>query len=140
MEQAAEKSAISTRHRRHVLTWYIILVLIWSTGGMLIWTGALKEVASHIGRTWGIILFGHFGFLTWPAHEATLCLAGRGLGANALSQISISSFVAFVVWSCILWTPLLMLRWRKTPVWLGVAAQILLALLTFAMFWSFGNA
>lgn len=140
IRQVIKTSSDSFHRRRYVFTCYIVLVLIWSAGGMLIWTGDLKETFSNLGRTWGIVLLGHFGFLTWPAHQASLCLAGKGWGANMLSPISFSTLAAFVLWCGILWAPLLMLRRRKTPVWFCAATQILLALLTFALFWRFGNA
>lgn len=139
MVKATEKSPVSTRRRKGVLVWYILFVLIWSAGGMLVWTGTLKPLFSHIGSKWGIVIFGPFGFLTWPAHEASLCFSGKGLGSNALSSVSISSFASFVVWSCILWMPLFLLHRRSTPLWFGVMAQILLILLTLGLFWFYGR-
>jgi hypothetical protein len=70
----------------------------------------------------------------------SLFLAGKGWGANALCPVSLSSMAAFIIWCSILWTPLLMLKRKKTPVWFGVASQIILALLTFALFWKYGNS
>ena len=126
-------------YRRHIFTCYVGLVLIWTFGGILVWSGFLKEWLSETVPERMRPVFVHFAFLTWPAHEASLYLTGKGLGSNALSQLSVLSVSAFFVWSSILWAPLLTLRWRKIPAWAGIVALVLLPLLTFALFWKFGN-
>jgi hypothetical protein len=128
----------SPPHRRYMLKCYIVLVLIWTVGGMLVWSGDVKPwfLASPV---WMKLVFVNFDFLTWPAHEATLYFTGKGLGSNALLELSVSSLSAFFIWSCILWGPVLSLRWRKIPAWFGAIALVLLVLLTFALFWKYGN-
>ena len=102
-------------------------------------TGLLKPLLS---RSYGqpvALALAPFGILTWPAHEAAMSMEGKGLGADALCRLSLGSLAVFVLWSAILWAPLL-LRLRKTiPLQLSMAAQVLLLVLTFALFWKYGN-
>jgi hypothetical protein len=139
MDQVQDKQAASASHRRLVVTWYVLLVLIWTTGGMSVWTGALKSLlAQPYGQPVALAL-APFGILTWPAHEAALYLEGKGFGANALCHGSIGSLLAFVLWSGLLWAPLLLRLRRTIPLRLSMAAQVLLLVLTFALFWKYGN-
>ncbi len=139
MNQVKDRPAGLARYGRRVVTWYVILVLIWAAGGISIWTGVLKPLLSQPYGQPVALALAPFGILTWPAHEAALYLEGKGLGANALCQLSIGSLAVFVLWSAILWAPVL-LRLRKTiPLQLSMAAQVLLLVVTFALFWKYGN-
>ncbi|MDT8303842.1 MAG: hypothetical protein RQ760_20330 [Sedimentisphaerales bacterium] len=135
----SEIESTGAPYRRHILTCYIILMLIWTVGGLLVWCGVPKEWLSETMPEWMRPFFVHFAFLTWPAHEASLYLTGKGLGSNALLEFSVLSVSTFFVWSGILWGPVLMLRWRKIPVWAGIMALVLLLILTFGLFWRYGN-
>ncbi len=138
-DQVQDSRAAPARYGRRVVTWYIVLVLLWTAGGMAIWTGVLKPLLSQPYGQPVALALAPFGILTWPAHEAAMCMEGKGLGADALCQFSIDSLLAFILWSAILWAPLL-LRLRKTiPLQLSMAAQVLLLVLTFALFWKYGN-
>jgi len=137
-DQAQNKPPAPPSRRRRILRWYAALVLIWAAGGLSAWTGLLQAHPSGQPEIVGLAL-APFGILTWPAHEAALYMEGKGPGANALCQFSIGSLLTFVLWSAILWSPLL-LRLRTTiPLRLIGATQVLLLLLTFALFWKYGN-
>jgi len=121
------------------VTWYIVLVLIWTAGGMSVWTGALKSLlAQPYGQPVALAL-APFGILTWPAHEAAMYMEGKGLGADALCQLSLGSLLAFVLWSGLLWAPLLLRLARTIPLQFSMATQVLVLVLTFALFWKYGN-
>jgi len=139
MDQVKDKQAGPARHRRQVAMWYIVLVLVWTAGGMSIWTGILKTLLSRPYGQPVALALAPFGILTWPAHEAALHLEGKGIGANALCQPSISSLLAFVLWSGLLWAPLLLRLARTIPLRLSMATQVLVLVVTFALFWSYGN-
>jgi hypothetical protein len=115
------------------------LVLIWTIGGIAIWTGALKSLlAQPYGQPVALAL-APFGILSWPAHEAAMLMEGKGLGANAVCQFSLGALAAFVLWSAILWAPLLLRLRRAIPLQLSMMIQVLLLVLTFALFWKYGN-
>ena len=139
MDEVQDKRAAPARHHRQVAMWYVVLVLIWAAGGVLVWTGALKSLLSRPYGQPVALALAPFGILTWPAHEAALCLEGKGLGANALCQVSLGSLLAFVLWSGLLWAPLLLRLTRTIPLRLSMATQVLVLLLTFALFWKYGN-
>ncbi len=139
MDQVQDKQAAPPSHRRRVVTLYVALVLIWTAGGISIWTGVLKPLLSQPYGQPVALALAPFGILTWPAHEVALYLEGTGLGANALCQFSIASLLAFVLWSAILWAPLLLRLARTIPLQLSMTAQVLLLVLTFALFWKYGN-
>jgi len=126
-------------YRRYILTCYIILMLIWTVGGIIVWCGVLQDWFSETVPEWIRPAFVQFAFLTWPAHEASLYLTGKGMGSNALLELSVLSVSAFFIWSGILWGPVFTLRWRKIPIWFGTMVLALLVLLTFALFWKYGN-
>ncbi|MHC4540353.1 MAG: hypothetical protein ACYS74_11295, partial [Planctomycetota bacterium] len=46
-KHAKERQAVRARRCTHGAAWYIILVLIWTAGGMLVWTGALKPLLTR---------------------------------------------------------------------------------------------
>ena len=139
MDQAENKPAAPASHRRRVVTLYVALVLIWTAGGMSVWTGVLKTLLSRPYGQPVALALAPFGILTWPAHEATLCIEGKGLGANALCHVSLGSLLAFVLWSGLLWAPLLLRLARTIPLRLSMAAQVLVLVATFALFWKYGN-
>ncbi len=139
MEQVQEKPAAPAGHRRRVVTWYVALVLIWTAGGISIWTGVLRPLLSRPYGQPVALALAPFGILTWPAHEAALYLEGTGLGADALCRLSLGSLAAFILWSTILWAPLPLARRQKTPLWLFAVTQALMLVLTFALFWKYGN-
>ena len=138
MEPAQEIPSGPVRRSRRGVTWYVALVLIWTIGGFSAWTGLL---VTHPGGKPIVVTLAlaPFAILTWPAHEAALYMEGKGLGANALCSLSIVSLAAFLLWSAILWAPLL-LRLKKTiPLQLSMATEVLMLVLTFALFWKYGN-
>jgi len=139
MDQAQDSRAAFARYSRQVVTWYIVLVLIWTIGGMVIWTGVLKPLLSRPYGQPVALALAPFGILTWPAHEAAMCMEGKGLGANALCQLSPGSLLAFILWSGLLWAPLLLRLARTIPLRLSMATQVLVLVLTFALFWQYGN-
>jgi hypothetical protein len=139
MDQAQDSRAAFARYSRQVVTWYIVLVLIWTIGGMAIWTGVLKPLLSRPYGQPVALALAPFGILTWPAHEAAMCMEGKGLGANALCQLSPGSLLAFILWSGLLWAPLLLRLARTIPLRLSMATQVLVLILTFALFWRYGN-
>ena len=139
MDQAKDKLAGPARHRRQVVTWYVVLVLLWTAGGMSVWTGVLKTLLSRPYGQPVALALAPFGILTWPAHEAVLYMEGKGLGADALCQLSLGSLAAFILWSAILWAPLLLRLLRTIPLRLSMTAQVVLLVLTFALFWKYGN-
>ena len=138
-DQAQDSRAAFARYGRRVVTWYIVLVLIWTAGGMSVWTGALKPLLSQPYGQPVALTLAPFGILTWPAHEGALYLEGKGLGADALCQFSLGSLFVFVLWSGLLWAPLLLRLARTIPLRLSMAAQVIVLLLTFALFWKYGN-
>ncbi len=139
MDQVQDSRAAFARYGRRVVTWYIVLVLIWTAGGISIWTGVLKPLLSQPYGQPVALALAPFGILTWPAHEAAMCMEGKGLGADALCQLSPGSLAVFVLWSAILWAPLLLRLRRTIPLQLSMATQVLLLVLTFALFWRYGN-
>jgi len=93
-DQVQNSRAAFARYSRRVVTWYVVLVLLWTAGGMAIWTGVLKPLWSQpSGQLFGLV-FAPFGFLTWPAHEAAMVMEGKGFGTDALCQFSGSSLAA----------------------------------------------
>ena len=139
MDQVQDSRAAFARYRRQVVTWYIVLVLLWTAGGMAIWTGVLKPLLSQPYGQPVALALAPFGILTWPAHEAAMFMEGKGLGTDALCRLSLSSLAVFVLWSVILWAPLLLRLRRTIPLQLSMTAQVVLLVLTFALFWRFGN-
>lgn len=134
-----EQGKKMTTERKTALKAYLILVGIWTLGGFLVWTGSIKPLVNTLGSTLRLLIIGPFGFLTWPAHEMALFLSGHGLGANASAPVNIQSFIMSLIWSGILWAPLIGLRWRRIPIWLAIFSQIVVCLITFGLFWKFGN-
>ena len=122
-----------------VLIPYVILVGIWALGGFLLWTGSFKPVINTLGAPLRLLIIGPFGFLTWPAHEMALVLSGHGFGANANAPVNVQSFSMSLIWSSILWAPLISMHWRRIPIWLAVFFEIVVCAITFGLFWKFGN-
>jgi hypothetical protein len=134
-----EQGEKRTTERTTVLKAYLILVGIWALGGFLLWTGSIKPVVNALGSTWRLLIIGPFGFLTWPAHEMALVLSGHGPGTNANAPVNVQSFILSLIWSGILWAPLISLQWRRIPIWFVFFFQFAVCAITFGLFWKFGN-
>lgn len=134
MDTNAHRADCGTNHRARALWIYAIAVLLWTMVGTSMWAGLLKPLG-----VLGAALALPVGVTTWPAHEALLEMSGAGFGANALTQPTPAAFIVFLLWAGVLWSPLIVLYWRKLPCLVGVGLQAVLLIATFGLFWRFGN-
>jgi len=133
------KNKSESQIRIRILYIYIGLVILWTLFSALVWSRELRPASMNLGPILPLVLFFPFGLTSWPAHEMCLVLTGKGLGANALSNLSPLSFALFFLWSLFLWCPLLTMVWKKFPAWLGAILQGGLILLLSMLFWRYGN-
>jgi hypothetical protein len=124
-----------------ILLIFLGIVLVWAIAGAAAWGGELKtipeesRVCTGIKTTVSLIM----GVTAWPAHELSLEISGKGLGANASSEFNFISLLLFFAWAAVLWSPLLILLKRNLPVQRVLIAQVVLLAVVFALFWKFGN-
>lgn len=109
----------------------------------LLWIGLVFAWGALSTLTWGGLLrtplVVPFAVTTWPPHEVLNVFYGHGLGANVRVPLAPVSVFAYLVWSAVLWSPLLLLTWKKVPSWLTVTAQIAFLSAIAASFWRYGN-
>ena len=117
---------------------FVAVVLFWALGATAVWSGKLKPLyeQNSVVPLKAIQLV--IGSTTWPGHEIMLEISGKGFGANAGSKFSVLSLLVFLVYSVLLWSPLLILLLPKglPP---AISVQIVLLAVVFALFWKFGN-
>ena len=92
-------------------------------------------ITAGFGRAVSLVMV----LTTWPAHELSLQISGKGFGANARSEFKIVSLLIFFVWAAFLWSPILILLKRNFSYWIAAAGQAVLLGLVIALFWKFGN-
>jgi len=108
--------------------------IIWAVGGALLWSPIIEKVPKFITPVLTPLVV-----TTWPAHEVASMLSGKGLGASTALPFNIPLVAGCVVWAAILWAPLLALRVRKVPLWLGLTGQVAFFVTVAALFNRFGN-
>lgn len=120
-----------------ILLIYLGIVLVWAVAGTAGWAGQLKSMfeRSRVVAVMGIAI----ALTTWPAAQLLLEFSGNGFGANALTELNFISLLFFLVWSAVLWSPMLIFLRRSIPRWVGFLAQVLLLAAVSALFWKFGR-
>lgn len=133
--QAGKKSIVN--HRLKILLIFLGIVLVWAVAGTAGWAGQFKPMFkwSSVVAVLGIAI----PLTTWPTHELLLEFSGKGFGANALTELNFISLLFFLVWSAVLWSPMLIFLRRNILCWVGFLAQVLLLAAVSALFWKFGN-
>jgi len=124
-------------HRMKILLIFLGIVLVWTIAGTAGWAGQFKPMfkRSSVVAAMGIAV----PLTTWPAHELLLEFSGKGFGANALTELNFMSLLFFLVWSAVLWSPMLIFLRQTIPRWVGFLAQVSLLAAVSALFWKFGN-
>jgi hypothetical protein len=133
--QGDQKTASNGRIK--ILLIFTGLVLLWAFAGTATWSGQLKHLYENNSAAKGAILF--VGITTWPAHEGLLEYSGKGFGYNAPAEFDYISFLFFLAWAVILWSPILFLLKKNFSLWLTVAIQAILIIIVSATFWKFGT-
>lgn len=123
------KDATSRRQGLRKVGW--AGVALWTLGGLLWseWGRPFPRLALMLIPQW---------LTTWPAHEAALVVTGHGLGANMRTSL-VPTAICAVVWSLILWAPLLTTKSRAVSVRAAVVLEVLLMIVVAALYWKYGN-
>lgn len=82
-------------------------------------------------RVWPIL--SPFVMTLWPSWSLAAFLARRLPAGSGLLMFLLGA-VAAVLWAAILWSPVLALRWRRMPIWLGLAGQGMLWIAVIALY------
>ncbi|HDY90422.1 MAG TPA: hypothetical protein ENH82_20165 [bacterium] len=126
-----------SKHRYIVLPVYFGSASLWALAGSMLCAGVMKTVIAGLGIFRFLILV--IPLTVWPARELVLEFSGKGFGANALVEFNVTSYMLFLVWSFVLWCPVLLFFWRKIPRWIPLATHASLLLIVSSFFWKFGN-
>lgn len=81
-------------------------------------------------RVWPIL--SPFVMTLWPSWSLAAALAGL-IRVTAGLPLFLVSAAGAILWTAILWSPVLALRWRRMPIWLGLAGQGMLWIAVIAL-------
>ena len=131
--------AMAESSSRHRWAWVMVIVCVVIGWGVASWLG-WSEIGIRLKAVPGLpILLLPVLFLSWPAHEVALVVAGLGAGANARCPATAWTLTAFLLQAVVTWLPLAIFCLARFKLRFLLVVQCAVLLILFVFFWFFGN-